>query len=152
MCLCWITCTDEDVSLTIVYSCLVVNLGDRFNERFLSGNVTQLKIFNFNSWICLYRLLDVNEQPILVKEAQPIDEVADPNSGVGFSGLDDGVASDTFKKSSFHSPQDPSFDGLSRTEVPISSPLEVASNTGSQALDISIPCGMYFYLVLSSWI
>lgn len=94
-----------------------------------AGSPAQMKI-----------LLDVNEQPILVKEAQPIDEVADPNSGVGFSGLDDGVASDTFKKSSFHSPQDPSFDGLSRTEVPISSPLEVASNTGSQALDISIPC------------
>ncbi|KAH0679495.1 hypothetical protein KY284_020580 [Solanum tuberosum] len=94
-----------------------------------AGSPSQMKI-----------LLDVNEQPISVKEAPPIDEVADPNSGVGFSGLDDGVASDAFQESSFHSPQDPSFDGLSRTEVPISSPLEVASNSGSQALDISIPC------------
>lgn len=100
----------------------------------------------------MYRLLDVNEQPISVKEAPPIGKVADPNSGVGFSGFDDSGASDAFKDSSIHSPQDPSFDGLSRTEVPISSPLEVASNSGSQALGLSIPCGMYFYLVLSCWI
>lgn len=85
-------------------------------------------------------LLDVNEQPISVKEVSPISKVAVPNSGVGFSGFDDSVASDACKDSSFHSPQEPSFDALSKTEVPISSPLEVASSRGSQALDVSIPC------------
>ncbi|KAK4366445.1 hypothetical protein RND71_014325 [Anisodus tanguticus] len=94
-----------------------------------TGSASQMKI-----------LLDVNEQPISVKVAPPIGEVAVPNSGVGFSGFDDNVASDAFKDLSFHIPQDPSSDALSRTEVPISSPLEVASNRGSQALDLSVPC------------
>ncbi|XP_016469713.1 uncharacterized protein LOC107792044 isoform X2 [Nicotiana tabacum] len=64
-------------------------------------------------------LIDVNEQPISVKEASPIDAVKD---------------------SSFHTTQDPSFDALSGTEVPISSPLEFASDRGSRAIDLSIPC------------
>lgn len=104
------------------------NGGDHY-QCACAGSPSQMKI-----------LLDVNEQPISVKEALPIGKVAVPNSGVGFSGFDDSVASDAFKDSSFHSPQDPSFDALSRTEVPILSPLEVASNRGSQALDLSIPC------------
>ncbi|XP_059308163.1 uncharacterized protein LOC132059552 [Lycium ferocissimum] len=84
-------------------------------------------------------LLDVKEQPT-VEVAPPTGEVAVPNSGVGFSGFDYSVASDAVKDSSFHTLQDPSFDALSKTEVPISSSLEVASNRGSQALDLSIPC------------
>ncbi|KAK4356725.1 hypothetical protein RND71_025696 [Anisodus tanguticus] len=92
-----------------------------------AGSASQMKIY-------------VSEQPISVKEAPPIDEVAVPNSGVGLSGFDVNVASDAFKDSSFHSPQDPSSDALSRTEVPIWSSLEVARNRGSQALDLSIPC------------
>lgn len=94
-----------------------------------AGSPSQMKI-----------LLDVNEQPISVNEAPTIGKVADPNSIVGFSGFDASVASDAFKDSSICSPQYPSFDGLSRNDVPISSPLEVASNRGSQALDLSIPC------------
>lgn len=90
----------------------------------------------------MYRLVDVNEQPISLKEAPLIGKVSDPNSGVGFCGFDDSVASDAFKDSSIHSPQDPSFDGLSRTKVPILSPLVIATNRDSQALDLSIPCGM----------
>lgn len=85
-------------------------------------------------------LVDVNEQPISLKEAPLIGKVSDPNSGVGFCGFDDSVASDAFKDSSIHSPQDPSFDGLSRTKVPILSPLVIATNRDSQALDLSIPC------------
>ncbi|KAM3290007.1 putative protein isoform X1 [Capsicum chacoense] len=85
-------------------------------------------------------LLDVNEQPISVKEAPPIGKVAVTNSGVGFSGFDDSVASDALKDSPFHSPHDRSFDAVSNTEVPISSPLEFASNRGPQALDLSIHC------------
>ncbi|XP_009763051.1 uncharacterized protein LOC107768195 [Nicotiana tabacum] len=85
-------------------------------------------------------LIDVNEQPISVKEASPIDKEAIPNSGIGFSGFDNSFASDAVKDSSFRTTQDPSFDALSGIEGPISSPLEAASDRGSRALDLSIPC------------
>ncbi|CAN4115249.1 unnamed protein product [Withania somnifera] len=103
------------------------NGGDHYRCA-CAGSPSQMKI-----------LLDVNDQPISVKEAPAIGKVAVPNSGVGFSGFNKSVASGAFKGSSFDSPQDLSFDALSKTEVPISSPLEVASSTGSQSLDLSIP-------------
>lgn len=51
MFLCWINFADEDVSLTIFYSCLMVKWGDRFNERFLFGNVHSYFLdFAFTDW------------------------------------------------------------------------------------------------------
>ncbi|MCD7468288.1 hypothetical protein HAX54_006331 [Datura stramonium] len=95
------------------------NGGDHY-QCACAGSPSQMKI-----------LLDVTELPISVKEAPPIGKIAVPNSGVGFSGSDDTVASDAFEDSSFRSPQDHSFNALSRTEVPILSPLEVATNRDS---------------------